>query len=97
MPYFATVNAVLTKRGARSIPNQTGNFDLLTQECLDELGLEAPKVQSIRLNHPRRSEFARFGNRVPLVQPKLNLHKTRMCGAIHSDRPRPGVISIKTS
>ena len=45
MPFFATVNAVLTKRGARSIPNQTGNFDQLIQECLDELGLEAPERQ----------------------------------------------------
>jgi hypothetical protein len=42
MPFFATGNTVLQKKGARSIPNQTENFDLLIQECLEELGMQAP-------------------------------------------------------
>ena len=41
LPFFATRNAVLTKRGERPIPNQADNFDQLIQECLDKLGLEA--------------------------------------------------------
>jgi hypothetical protein len=40
MPFFATANSVLKKRGGRPIPNQIDNFDQLIQECVAELGLE---------------------------------------------------------
>ena len=43
MPFFATTNAVLSKKGERPIPNQLGNFDELIQSCIQQLGLPEPE------------------------------------------------------
>jgi hypothetical protein len=43
MPFFATPNAVLSKKGERPIPNQLGNFDELIQSCIQQLGLPEPE------------------------------------------------------
>ena len=43
MPFFATPNAVLSKKGERPIPNQLGNFDELIQNCIQQLGLPEPE------------------------------------------------------
>jgi len=46
MPFFATPNAVLSKKGERPIPNQVGNFDELIQSCVQELGLAVPEPEA---------------------------------------------------
>jgi len=43
MPFFATPNAVLSKKGERPIPNQLGNFDELIQSCIQQLALPEPE------------------------------------------------------
>ena len=43
MPFFATTNAVLSKKGERPIPNQLGNFDELIQSCIQQFGLPEPE------------------------------------------------------
>jgi hypothetical protein len=46
MPFFAVPNAVLSRKGQRSIPNQKLDFDELIHTCLERLGLEPIEVQS---------------------------------------------------
>jgi hypothetical protein len=43
MPFFATSNAVLSKKGERLIPSQLGKFDELIQSCIQQLGLPEPE------------------------------------------------------
>lgn len=46
MPFFAAPNALLSKKGERSIPNQLRNVDELIESCVQQLGLVAPKSEA---------------------------------------------------
>jgi hypothetical protein len=46
MPFFATPNAVMSKKGERPILNQLGNFDELIQSCVQQLGLTFPEPEA---------------------------------------------------
>ncbi len=50
MPFFATPNAVLSKKGERPIPNQLGNFNELIQSCIQQLGV--PETEEGAANVP---------------------------------------------
>jgi hypothetical protein len=49
MPFFATPNAVMSKKGERPIPNQLGNFDELIQGCIQLLGLPEPEDGAVNV------------------------------------------------